>query len=347
VKTTLPGCAHTSQDGWLEIEVMRQTVGGWQHVAWVDMDPNTPGNDRYYEISGAGGYTLAFTWDGIAQTGLGLADHPNVFHGTKGSFNRAMPKVESGKPVPPPFYTVFARLLNANKEPVEEVPQQVFIPQVVNIVPASGRRAFRDPVVFDATNGNPQVTLYSGCTEAESAAAIAQLPGMAMAFIPGDVNLRVVMRDDIIGDHKTVFLIRSTSRGPRRGESEYFTSRNQNASGEMHIFISGFERSLKDSYKYMIGGNKDSVPTNMTPVQFAKYIAPTITHEIGHNLGLVDPQYLDATTGGDQKNHNKVQTWRKLMDRGGLHYVGDRMNPHPTNYWRSDNLRYLQFVLPQ
>jgi hypothetical protein len=31
---------------------------------------------------------------------------------------------------------------------------------------------------------------------------------------------------------------------------------------------------------------------------------------------------------------------------GGLFYVKHRLNPRSTDYWKPDNLRYLQFVLP-
>jgi hypothetical protein len=85
----------------------------------------------------------------------------------------------------------------------------------------------------------------------------------------------------------------------------------------------------------------------MTPEQFAKCIAPTVAHEVGHSVGLVDPDWLDASPDDKQRNHNRVQTWVKMMDKGGLYYIKHRLNPHPTDYWRPDNLRYLRFVLPK
>ena len=83
------------------------------------------------------------------------------------------------------------------------------------------------------------------------------------------------------------------------------------------------------------------------PEQFVKYIAATVAHEIVHSFGLVDPDWLEATPNDKQKLHNKVKTRVKMMDAGGLYYVGHRLNPHPTDYWLPDNLRYLRFVLPK
>lgn len=83
------------------------------------------------------------------------------------------------------------------------------------------------------------------------------------------------------------------------------------------------------------------------PEQFAKYIAATVAHEIGHGLGLVDPNWLEAIEEGPKKLHNMERTRVKLMDAGGLFYVRHRLNSSSTQYWKSDNLRYIRFVLPK
>jgi hypothetical protein len=133
VSVTLPGCAHTSEASWVEVEIMRETVGGFDHVAWVDMDSHTAGTDRCHEIK-AMERTAWGAWDGMAQASLGLADHPDVFTGPKGSFNRAMPAVKSGDPVPPPFYAVVARLLDADKASVlGATTNSAFVPQVARL----------------------------------------------------------------------------------------------------------------------------------------------------------------------------------------------------------------------
>lgn len=97
----------------------------------------------------------------------------------------------------------------------------------------------------------------------------------------------------------------------------------------------------------MLAGNKDPIPVPMTTEQFAKHVAPTLTHEIGHRLGLADPDYLKAIDTKQQKHHNFEYFGVKLMDAGGLRFVGHRLNPHPTAYWLPDNLPYLRFILPK
>ncbi len=347
ISVTLPGCVHQNDPGWLEIEVMRETTAGWQHVAWIDMDTSTSGVDRYGDAMQLPHHPI-FIWDGIAQTSLPLADHPDVFTGPKGSFNRAMPAVVTGEPVPPPFYTFVVRLWNSDKSlVVDMVERKIYIPQVVNLVLFGGEDIVQQPVYALGTNGAEQITLYPGSTSAEAEAALAQLPAMAMAFFPSDVNLRIVMTDTVVGRHKSMLIVGESSHEGRRGDASAFSKRNERSYGDMAIYIKGFQESLQNNYDRMLGGNQDIIPVPMTSEQFAKYIAPTVAHETGHGLGLVDPDWLPATPPGDQKLHNKVQSWVKIMDMGGLFYVKDRLDPHPTDYWRFDNLRYLRFILPK
>ena len=142
-------------------------------------------------------------------------------------------------------------------------------------------------------------------------------------------------------------IVGGSLRDSRRGESSGFSKRNERSNGEMAIYIANFGLSIQDDYKGILSGNGDTIPVPMTPDQFAKYIAPTIAHEIGHSLGLVDPDYLEAIANGPQKYHNLTYTGVKLMDAGGLYFVGHRLNPDGTVYWRPDNLRYLRFILPK
>ncbi len=348
ISVDVPGCEHIPPLGWLEIEVERETIGEMQHVAYVDLDGATPTLDRYLDTSELGGEKLSFAWDGIAQSSLPLADHPDEFTGPKGSFNRAMPAVVAGEPVPPPFYTLTVRLWNANKSQVVKMETwRIYIPQVVNLVPFGGEDVFREPVYSTGTNAPVHVALYTGCEVAEAEAVLARLPAMTMAFMSPDVNLRIVMADRVVGRHLSMLIVGESSRDIRRGDASAFSSRNECPYGDTVIYIEGFKKSLKRNYDGMLGGNNDVIPIPMTPEQFAKYIAPTIAHEIGHGLGLVDPKWLHATPPGRQGNHNETLTRVRIMDKGGLKYVGHRLNPSGTAYWLPDNLRYLRFVLPR
>ena len=61
--------------------------------------------------------------------------------------------------------------------------------------------------------------------------------------------------------------------------------RNERPNGEMTIYIASFQKSLKDNYDSMLFGNGDTIPIQMAPDQFAKYIAPD--HCARENLGAV------------------------------------------------------------
>jgi hypothetical protein len=340
------GCPHFHQEGWLEGEIMRLATDGWQHVGWIDMAPDITGHQKRTYVS-----SLQHTvvWDGIVTEDAALVESPDVFTGPRGSFNRALPEVISEEPVPPPYYTIFFRLRENNHDESEilnEASTRIYVPQIVNLVPFSGMNVFQQPVITEDTNSNDQVVLYQGCTEEEADAALALLPAMVQAFFPDDVNIRIVMKDKVQGRHKGVLIIGETSRGSRRGESVGINKRNAKPSGTMNIFIANFGESLQENFKGMLAGNKDPIPVPMTPEQFAQYIAATIAHEIGHNVGLVDPDYLEAIEVGDQKHHNLLKTRVNMMDMGGLRFVGHRLNPHPTGYWLPNNLRYLRFILP-
>jgi hypothetical protein len=94
-------------------------------------------------------------------------------------------------------------------------------------------------------------------------------------------------------------------------------------------------------------GGIDLTPFPMTVHQFALYIAPAITHEVGHSVGLVDPRWLEAIEQGKQKRHNQPYTGTKMMDPGGLFFISHKLFPSPTQCWNQDDLRYLQFILPK
>ncbi|MGI5868952.1 MAG: thrombospondin type 3 repeat-containing protein [Kiritimatiellia bacterium] len=344
---TLPGCAHQNTPGWLEAEVMRQTTAGWDHIAYVDLDSESPGLDRWRETTSLSMGSNTFSWDGKAQVDLPLADHPDVFTGPKGSFNRAMPAMLKGEPVPPPFCTLFVRLWNPERETVlEERSRKIHVPQVVNIVPFGGEDVFQESVFGVGSNGVDQVLLYSGCEPSVADAAFAMLPAMAQEFFPSDVNLRIVATDSIQGPAKGLVIVSGSSDESRRGDAVGFRKRNAKPDGALAVYVAGFQESLKKNYKAVLAGNNDPMPVPMTPAQFARYIAPTIAHEIAHGCGLVDPDWLPAIDKGKNIYHNSPSTGRKMMDVGGLYFVGHRLDPDPIRYWLPDNLRYLRFILP-
>ena len=340
----LPGCQHRNDPGWLEAEILRVTVGDTQQVAWVDMDAAQAGLNRWVDTTSLSSMET-FSWDGLAQVNLPLADHPDVFVGPKGFFNRAMPKVENGEPVPPPFYTLAVRLLSPDKScELHSAERRIYVPQVVNLLLFGGETTFQESIDYTIEGATP-VSLYEGCSANVASNVLAQLPQMAAAFFPSDVNLRIVSTNNVKGAFKSMVIVGET-HGTHRGDTSDFSKRNEKAHGNMAIYISSFRRTLRTNYRANLKHNYDSIPLPMTPELFAKYIAPTVTHEIGHSLGLVDPDWLEATPDTKQRRHNLTLTRYNMMDQGGLFFVKHRLNPHSTAYWKSENLRYLRFVLP-
>ena len=72
---------------------------------------------------------------------------------------------------------------------------------MVNLAPFGGEDSFRQPVYTQGTNANEQAVLHLGCTAEEAGTALSMLPGMAQAFFPPDVNIRIVMRGKVEGRH--------------------------------------------------------------------------------------------------------------------------------------------------
>ena len=75
-------------------------------------------------------------------------------------------------------------------------------------------------------------------------------------------------------------IVGGSLRDSRRGESSGFSKRNERPNGEMAIYIANFGLSIQDDYKGILSGNGDTIPVPMTPDQFAKYIAPTVSPKV-------------------------------------------------------------------
>ena len=196
-------CAHdvTPGEAHLEVELMRGTINGWQHVAWLDADPGAPGRqDAVVITNGWQGVTLR--WDGVATEGAAPATSPDVFTQGVQPFNRVLPAVTSGKPLPPPFHTLFARI-RKNDTVYAQASQRVYIPQVVKIQwDAAAVNLFKQDLYSDGSE--PFIRIYHTTNHAADA-AIASLPGLVQELFPTGVNIRVTT-NSVIGDYKNVVL---------------------------------------------------------------------------------------------------------------------------------------------
>ena len=348
MEATIPGCGHTRDPGWLEIEVVREVVDELQHVASVDMDPQTPGLDRYLETSALGGQSLSFAWDGIAQVGLPQADHPNIFNGPQGTIHRAMPEITSEEPVPPPFYTVRVRHWNSEKtEVLNEYSETVFIPQVVQIYFAHEVASLMvTPLVF-TNEDNSATTVYSGAESEDAAEQILQgMPQYLMAFMPEGVNVRFVNgAQPISGGHTDILLTQMES--PREGAVGlclFVDSRNSTPVGLCIVYPHDIHDSLRDHYLYRDIRN-DAFPIPLSGTDFACYLAQISVHEVGHALGLVDPDALIAIS--PENPHNLNGGGENIMDVCGMQKLSEILSPSTTRYWKRRNRYYMEFCLPK
>jgi hypothetical protein len=347
VQVTIPGCGHTRDPGWLEIEVVREVVDELQHVASVDMDPQTPGLDRYLETSALGGQSLSLEWDGIAQVGLPQADHPNIFNGPQGTIHRAMPEITSEEPVPPPFYTVRVRHWNSEKtEVLNECSETVFIPQIVKITVFSDVISLvATPLTFTNANGSATV-IYAGAEGEESAEqALQALPLYVMDLIPDAVNIRFVNgQQPVSGLYTAIFLtLQHFSSDETVGLCLELDQRNSTPLGIGMVYVQSAYGHMQDYYlERAVNSDVFSIPLSVA--DFNRFLAQVVVHETGHALGLVDPSILEALSSSDPHNRDTAGTY--IMDACVFKKMSDILSPSKTRYWKRRNRFYLEFCLP-
>ncbi|MGI5869852.1 MAG: hypothetical protein ACOX9C_10480, partial [Kiritimatiellia bacterium] len=347
VTVVLPGCGHTPNPGWLEIEVVRKTIGATQHVASVDMNPQTPAIDRYLDTSALGGQTLSLSWDGIAQVDLPQAEHPDRFTRYDKSVRRIMPKVEQDEPVPHPFYDIRVCLWNHEKtEVLHQHRETVFIPQVVKVYPVPGIESLlATPLVYTNAD-NSAATLYAGAgSEAAVEQILLDMPNYIMAFVPDSVNLRIVNSEQPTrGGLTNILLTDQASDGDDvLGVCISFDPRNSSPSDIILIKGKSIGALLFDYYR-----NTPDCPafsSGLSGSDFATLLAYVCVHEIGHALGLVDPAVLDGISRASP--HNFRGTGDNIMDEFITKNLSNILSPSKTRYWRRYNRFYMEFCLPK
>ena len=98
---------------FLEVEVGRDTATGWQHLAWVDTDLETPGLQQRTAITRDNPPTV--NWNAKATSSAPLADGTDSHvYDSSTTFARALPAVSAGQYVPPPFATIVSRTYDDN-----------------------------------------------------------------------------------------------------------------------------------------------------------------------------------------------------------------------------------------
>ena len=351
VSVTLPGCTHYNDHGWLEAEIRRETLTCWQHVAYVDMDTSTETLDQYGDTTQLSSHPV-FTWDGYAQVSLPLADNFDTFNEGTNAFHRAMPAVESGKAVPPPFYTLFVTLYENDKTTIRyQETRTIYVPQVVSIqwLPEAVV-LFQQPFSYYFDEGG-SIELYSGYTGGTSE-LITNLLQRVKDYYPPDVNIRFtantpandyfvkkVVVNANVNEFNKEFLLGNSG----------ICERNERVGLGIRCDGGSFFASQKETYRsyarnagktFVLQTSPFTIP--ITTETFLQAVARAIAHETGHSLGLVSSKYMRMNK--EYLGHNPEVDFDKIMNYSGNTLEQQLENP---GEWTTLNRDYLKFILPR
>ncbi len=348
---------------YLEVEAGRETASGWQHLAWIDTNPNVPGIQQRTAISRDNPPSI--DWDTKATTSAPLSNGTDsLVYDSKTTFTRALPAVASGQYVPPPFVTIISRTFDDNNNLVAEFSTTRTIPQYVKITWDNAvLNEFRQPIVYNyvgATTLPPtNVTLFAGCTAAETSAAFAAIPARVQNMFPENANIFFVGPDaEVPQPHKTVNIQSGryfdASIGAYRQyfgltPREHCHQRNDSPLGIAYVFNGQIRKSISDEYGLFyvddhIQADNDwrNIPLPLSMDSLVEFIAQEVLHECCHSMGLVPP----ASSGdGD---HNDCSCGGHYMDAGSTKTVLKRLGfiVYYVQGWMPKNEMYIRFVLP-
>ena len=363
-------CEHPFNDDedepkvFLEIEVGRETATGWQHLAWVDTDPETPGLQQRTAISRD--YPPSIDWDTKATSSAPLSNGTDSFvYDSKTTFVRALPAVTAGQYVPPPFATIVSRTFDDKNNLIAELSTTLAIPQYVKITWISAvLEEFRQPICYryvGSTDLPPtNVTLFAGCTAAEAASAFSDIAAKVQIIFPSVANIIVVGPDaEVPQPHKTIVIQSGRYKNPATGgysgdlgqtPDEHCRQRNDSPSGMAYVFDGTIRQYIFNCFKgFYLDIDRDvrnewmDVPVPLTTDLLATIFAQVAMHESCHAMGLV-PAASSAHNG-----HNKCVCGKHFMDRGKDKYAPMRLGviPQYVQRWMTNNTDYLEFVFPK
>jgi hypothetical protein len=347
IAATLHNCTHNVTPGegcTFEIELMRETTNGWQHVAWLDADPDTVGKQNAFTITnGWQGTTLL--WDGIATEDAAQATSPDVFTQGTQPFNRIFPAVTSSKPLPPPFYTIFTRI-RKNDAIYAEASQNIYIPQVVKIQWNNDVVALlASPDYYPVPPDPPEATLYAG-TNTESIVEMLQaLPELVSSVYPSGVNIRFTT-SNISSDSSKVVTIKTNAPIGKTCVGKSFSGvalfPNRSPDGVAEVYITQMRDGIRLSCALSMGTTNNSkyLSYPLYSQHYGNYIANTVIHEVGHELGLVMPKYLHSSIYYHNSSTNQFAIMQSKAHTKSYCY------PDNSFFWFSLEREYLRFILP-
>ncbi len=262
---------------YLEVEAGRETSSGWQHLAWIDTDAETPGVQRRTAISRDNPPSI--DWDTKSTSSAPLSNGTDsLVYDNKTSFIRALPAVAAGQFVPPPFVTIISRTFDDNGNPISEFATMLAIPQYVQITwNAAVLDEFRQPIVFDypgvSTLAPTNVTIFAGCSATEAAAAFADIAAKVQNLFPSDANIVIVGPDtDVPQPHKTIVIQTGRYTNPKTGRytldlgrtpNEHCRQRNDSPSGTAYVYDGTVHGSLLERFgEFYVNGREFFNPAN-------------------------------------------------------------------------------------
>jgi len=349
IAAAMHNCNHYVTPGegcTFEIELMRETTNGWQHVAWLDADPGAVGKQNAFTITN-GWQETTLLWDGIATENAAQTTSPDVFTQGAQPFNRVFSAVTSGKPLPPPFYTIITRI-RKNDTIYAQASQTVYVPQVVKI-------QWDEDVVLCLAAPDydprpptpPEATLYSGTNTQAIIDQLGSLPSSLPSLYPSGVNILFTTNSVSADCCKVVSIkVKTLTGGSEVGESWNLKNNfpNKSAAGAANVYVQNIRDAIARSCSGYLSLRDSSQYISAIPVQsqhYFNYIANTIAHEVAHELGLVMPMYLN---GSPSRQHNSETNPLAMMQwsASSLH----NSQAIPSLVWTSLEQDYLNFILP-
>ncbi len=348
---------------FLEVEVGRDTATGWQHLAWVDTDSETPGLQQRTAISRDNPPMV--NWNAKSTSSAPLVNgKDSLVYDNLTTFARALPAVAAGQYVPPPFATIISRTYDDHDNLINEFSTTLAIPQYVQITwTANAVEEFRRPIIYSYPGSSilPQtnVTIFAGCSTQEAASAFAGIAAKVQAILPPIANIVVVGPDvNVPQPHKTVEINSGALYDPNSGQfsqalgatpPDSCHQRNDSPLGLSYVFDGMFRQYIFTWYRAFyrrssIDTKNDwrNVPLPLPTNSLTDVIAQIAMHESCHAMGLV------PKTSAMDDRHNNCNCGRHHMDDGNTKTPLMRLGTVPTytQRWKSENEGYLEFVFP-
>ena len=293
---------------------------------------------------------LTMSWSGIPSALDGNKDPAtgyDEFHGVAGSFNRKLPAITAGKPVPPPFYYAVAQLKAVyNQSTIQEDKKKIFVPQVVLLdMDWDAAEELMDPLM-DGTNVVAQAfdPFYVWFD------LLYDIKDGMYAYLGPNVNLRIVTSSwGLTGDYSPLTLkVQHPISSNIWGAADGLDFGNVILDDAARVFVAPPRQALYSYYSDEPPGTVD-IPFTWEEQRYS--FTRTATHELGHLLGLVstNPALNGQYYFGEGEHNRSPLTPLDIMNPGTFDELFHKIGRTPGGLswvFRYVNHDYLRFILP-